>query len=64
MSEEFNVNDQFIKFKGKKVVLSLKNKDEYTGKIITIDNLLNIVLETEEGLQVFKGGKIAFISMK
>lgn len=61
--DEFQVNEQFAKFKGKDVTISLKNKDEYNGKIIAIDNLLNIVLETEEGLRVLKGGKIAYVSL-
>jgi small nuclear ribonucleoprotein (snRNP)-like protein len=62
-NNEFKVNEQFAKFKGKNVTVSLKNSDEYEGKIIAIDNLLNIVLEDENGLRVLKGGKIAFISV-
>lgn len=63
MTEEFKVNEQFVKFKGKKVIVSLRNKDEYAGKLITIDNLFNIVLETDDGIKTMKGGKIAYISM-
>ncbi|WP_409200233.1 LSM domain-containing protein [Methanobrevibacter sp. DSM 116169] len=63
MKNEFKVNEQFLKFKGKNVTVSLRNSDEYSGKLISIDNLLNIVLESEDGLNVFKGGKIAYISM-
>lgn len=61
---EFQVNKQFADFKGKDVIISLKNRDEYSGNIVTIDNFLNIVLETEDGLKVIKGGKISFISLQ
>lgn len=63
-NNEFQVNKQFAEFKGKDVIVSLKNKDEYEGNIVTIDNFQNVVLETENGLRVIKGGNITFISMK
>lgn len=62
-TEEFQVNEQFARFKGKNVLVSLRNKDEYSGLIITIDNLLNVVLETDDGIRVLKGREIAFISV-
>ena len=49
MSDNFQVNKQFARFKGKDV---------------TIDNFLNLVLDDGEGLKVIKGGKIAFISIQ
>ena len=52
MSDNFQVNKQFAKL------------EEVEGKIITIDNFLNLVLDDGEGLKVIKGGKIAFISIK
>ena len=61
---EFQGNKQIADFKGKDVIISLKNRDEYSGNIVTIDNFLNIVLETEDGLKVIKGGKISFISLQ
>lgn len=57
------VNKQFLKFKDKKVLVALKNNNEQEGKLITIDNYLNTVLETENGIQFIKGTKIAFISL-
>ena len=63
MSDNFQVNKQFAKFKGKDVLIGLKN-EEVEGKIITIDNFLNLVLDDGEGLKVIKGGKIAFISIQ
>ena len=53
-NDNFQVNKQFANFKGKNVL----------GKIIAIDNFLNVVLDDGNGLKVIKGGKIAFISIK
>ena len=65
MSDNFQVNKQFARFKGKDVlIIGLKNWEEVEGKIITIDNFLNLVLDDGEGLKVIKGGKIAFISIQ
>ncbi len=63
-NNNFQVNKDFIQFKGKNVLIGLKNTEEYTGKVITIDNFLNTVLEVEDGIKVIKGGKIAFISVQ
>ena len=62
--KEFRVNKQFLKFKNKNVLLTLKNNEETRGKLISIDNYLNTVLQTEKGLQFIKGTKIAFIAME
>lgn len=67
MSQEdydFQVNKQFLKFKDKEVVVSLKNREEDEGKVVTLDNYLNTVLETEHGLKFIKGSKIAFMAIK
>lgn len=63
-NNKFQVNEQFERFNGKHVIIGLRNKEEYEGTIITIDNFLNTVLKIEDGLKVIKGGKIVFISMK
>ena len=63
-NNNFQVNKQFADFKGKDVLIGLKNWEEFEGKIIAIDNFLNTVLEVDNGLKVVKGGKVAFISMK
>lgn len=62
--DNFQVNKQFANFKGKNVLIGLKNWEELEGKIIAIDNFLNVVLDDGNGLKVIKGGKIAFISIK
>lgn len=63
-NDNFQVNKQFARFKGKDVLVGLKNWEEIEGKILAIDNFLNLVLDDGEGLRVVKGGKIAFISIK
>ena len=62
-NNNLQVNKDFIQFKGKNVLIGLKNKEEYSGKVLAIDNFLNTVLEVEDGVEVIKGGKILFISI-
>ena len=63
-NNNFQVNKQFALFKDKDVIIGLKNWDEFEGKLLTIDNFLNTVLEIDNKLKVIKGGKVAFISIK
>ena len=56
--------DLDIQFKGKNVIVGLKNGEEYEGKLIAIDNFINPVLENEGQLRTIKGGKVLFISIK
>jgi len=58
-----DVNDLFRKFKNKNVLVEMRNNNQCHGKIIAIDNYLNIVLENENGIQTLKGGNIVFVSM-
>lgn len=62
-NNNLQVNKDFMQFKGKNVLIGLKNKEEYSGKVLAIDNFLNTVLEVENGVEVIKGGKILFISI-
>ena len=59
-----NVNKMFKQFKNKYVTVDLKGNYQSEGKIIAIDNYLNIILENENGLETVKGGNIIFISVK
>ncbi|QUH23413.1 LSM domain protein [Methanobacterium alkalithermotolerans] len=61
---DFQVNRQFLRFKDKDVVISLKNREEDEGKVIALDNYLNTVIETDNGIKFIKGTKIAFIALK
>lgn len=59
-----NVNKLFRQFKNKYVTVDLRGGYQSEGKIIAIDNYLNLVLENENGIETLKGGNIVFISLK
>ena len=59
-----NVNKLFSQFKNKYVSVDLRGDYQTEGKVIAIDNYLNLVLENENGLETVKGGNIIFISLK
>ena len=50
MSDD-NVNRLFTQFKNKYVSVDLRGDYQTEGKIIAIDNYLNIVLESENGME-------------
>lgn len=63
-TEEFRINEQFLEFKGQDVIVGLRNNMEFTGKLISIDNYLNSVLEMDDGsIQTLKGGEVNFIAL-
>lgn len=63
MSDD-NVNKLFSQFKNKYVSVDLRGDYQTEGKIIAIDNYLNLVLENDNGLETVKGGNVIFISIK
>ena len=63
MSDD-NVNRLFTQFKNKYVSVALRGDYQTEGKVIAIDNYLNLVLENDNGLETIKGGNIIFISLK
>lgn len=63
MSDD-NVNRLFTQFKNKYVSVDLRGDYQTEGKVIAIDNYLNLVLENENGIETLKGGNIIFISLK
>ena len=63
MSED-NVNKLFTQFKNKYVSVDLRGDYQTEGKVIAIDNYLNLVLENENGIETLKGENIIFISLK
>ena len=63
MSED-NVNKLFTQFKNKYVSVDLRGDYQTEGKVIAIDNYLNLVLENDNGLETIKVGNIIFISLK
>lgn len=64
-NKEFEVNEQFLAFKGKKVLVGLRNDVEIAGTLIAIDNYLNSVIEEEDGkIQSLKGGELNYIVLE
>ncbi len=63
MSSDVQISKKFEKFFGKDAILKFKNGDEIEGKLVTIDNFLNTVLNVNGDLKVIKGGKVLFISI-
>jgi small nuclear ribonucleoprotein (snRNP)-like protein len=64
MTDKEQVNRLFKQFKNKNVTVELRDNNQAEGKVIAIDNYLNIVLENENGIETLKGGNIVFVSLK
>ncbi len=64
MTDKDQVNRLFNQFKNKNVIVELRDNNQAEGKVIAIDNYLNIVLENEDGIETLKGGNIVFVSLK
>ena len=62
--EKNDVNKLFAQFKNKYVTVDLRDNNQSEGKIIAIDNYLNLVLENENGIEAIKGGNVIFVSLK
>lgn len=63
MTDKDQVNRLFNQFKNKNVTVELRDNNQAEGKIIAIDNYLNIVIENENGIETLKGGNIIFVSL-
>ena len=63
MSDD-KVNKIFNQFKNEYVCIDLKGDYQTEGKVIAVDNYLNIVLENDNGIETVKGGNIILISIK
>lgn len=63
MTNDDQVNKLFLKFKGKNVTVDLRDNNQAEGKIIAIDNYLNLVLENENGIEAIKGGNVILVSI-
>ena len=44
--------------------VDLRDDNRSEGKVIAVDNYLNLVLETENGLETIKGGNVVLVSLK
>ena len=63
MTDKDQVNRLFNQFKNKNVTVELRDNNQAEGKVIAIDNYLNIVIENENGIETLKGGNIVFVSL-
>ena len=64
MNNNDEINKLFLQFKGKHVSVDLRDDNRSEGKVIAVDNYLNLVLETENGLETIKGGNVVLVSLK
>lgn len=64
MNNNDEINKLFLQFKGKNVSVDLRDDNRNEGKVIAVDNYLNLVLETENGLETIKGGNVVLVSLK
>ncbi|MBQ6349890.1 MAG: LSM domain protein [Methanobrevibacter sp.] len=63
MTDKDQVNKLFRQFKDKNVIVELRDNNQAKGKIIAIDNYLNIVLENDNSIETLKGGNIVYVSL-
>ena len=64
MNNNDEINILFLQFKGINVSVDLRDDNRSEGKVIAVDNYLNLVLETENGLETIKGGNVVLVSLK
>lgn len=64
MNNNDEINKLFLQFKGKNVSVDLRDDNRSEGKVIAVDNYLNLVLETENGLETINGGNVVLVSLK
>ena len=64
MNNNDEINKLFLQSKGKNVSVDLRDDNRSEGKVIAVDNYLNLVLETEDGLETIKGGNVVLVSLK
>ena len=55
---------QLKQFQNKDVNVLQKNTETKEGRLLAIDNYLNIAIETENGMEFIKGTKILYIQLK
>lgn len=62
--EENPLHRQLRQFQNKDVLVRQKNTETKEGRLLAIDNYLNIAIETEMGMEFVKGTKILYIQLK
>ena len=64
MNNNDEINKLFLQFKGKNVSVDLWDLHIIKKKIIAVVKYLNLVIETENGLETIKGGNVVLVSLK
>lgn len=59
--KENPLHRQLRQFQNKDVQIEQKNSESKDGKLLAIDNYLNVAIETSEGIEFIKGTKILYI---
>lgn len=59
--KENPLHRQLRQFQNKDVQIEQKNSESKDGKLLAIDNYLNVAIETSEGIEFIKGTKIVYI---
>jgi len=62
--QENPLHRQLKQFQNKDVLIQQKNNETKEGKLLAIDNYLNIALESAIGMEFIKGTKILYIQLK
>lgn len=62
--KENPLHRQLKQFQNKDVLVLQKNSETKEGKLLAIDNYLNVALETEDGIGFIKGTRIVYIQIK
>lgn len=61
--KENPLHRQLKQFQNKDVNILQKNDENKEGKLLAIDNYLNVAIETSAGLEFIKGTKILYIQL-
>lgn len=61
--KENPLHRQLKQFQNKNVQVLQKNDESKEGKLLAIDNYLNVAIETSVGLEFIKGTKILYIQL-
>ncbi len=59
--KENPLHRQLKQFQNKDVQILQKNSESKDGKLLAIDNYLNVAIETSNGIEFIKGTKILYI---
>ena len=62
--KENPLHRQLKQFQNKDVNILQKDTETKEGRLLAIDNYLNIAIETESGMEFIKGTKILYIQLK